>query len=82
MSRDVFVDVHDLSTYVEIRNRLQTRFMHASIVRSMELKVALLVLRIVILRLWMFICVRLRLLLILWLLFSGVILLIFGKLCL
>ena len=38
MSRDVFVDVHDLSSYVEIRNRLQTRFMHASMARSMEWK--------------------------------------------
>lgn len=38
LSRDVFVDVHDLHTSVEIWNRLQSRFMHASMARSMELK--------------------------------------------
>ncbi|XP_010692673.1 uncharacterized protein LOC104905751 [Beta vulgaris subsp. vulgaris] len=38
LSRDVFVEVHDLSTSVKIWNRLQTRFMHASMDRSMELK--------------------------------------------
>ena len=33
-----FVDVHDLHTFVDIWTRLQSRFMHASMARSMELK--------------------------------------------
>ena len=38
LSRDVFVDVHDLQTSMDIWNRLQSRFMHAIMARSMELK--------------------------------------------
>ena len=36
--RDVFVDVHKLSTSVEIWTRLQSRFMQASMGTSIELK--------------------------------------------
>ncbi|CAH9125443.1 unnamed protein product [Cuscuta epithymum] len=38
LTRDVLVDVHDLKHFAAIWTRLQTRFMSASLPRSMELK--------------------------------------------
>lgn len=38
VSRDVLTDIHDLHTSSEVWNRLKSRFMNASMARSMELK--------------------------------------------